>query len=125
MGYQIGIINTNDVRYDGINANYNNLTKEKITDLLEDIIDFETVDNPDKMMDVIIEKVAELKDYSLHTSNIYYVNDELYQICHILQSKELYDKASPNSARISAISNNRTISPPDPYQKHADGNTCF
>jgi len=98
MGFKIAIINTNDVRFEGMNITYNSMKKEKIYDTFSDIITLKNVKNNDEFMNMIIEEITpNSNDYALHTCNIRYINNELYQMCHILLTEQSYDKIKEDS----------------------------
>lgn len=104
MGFKIAIIDTNDVRFEEMNRTYSNLKKEKISDTVDDFVTIKDVKDNDEFMNTIIEEITpDNNNYALHTCNVQYINNELYQMCHILLTEQSYEKIKEDSISYNGI----------------------
>ncbi|AYV84237.1 MAG: hypothetical protein Hyperionvirus20_15 [Hyperionvirus sp.] len=93
----IGIIDTNDIKYDEMDMTHSNFTHEKISEILSDYIQLKQIETNDEMMETIINELCgEDNELPIHTATVSQPpNNIIYQMCHIAPlSKEIYLKLS-------------------------------
>ena len=100
----IAIIDTNDVSFHDSNMQRSQFTYESLEDRLEDYISFKPVKDDSDLLSLIIKDVAdENNKYDIHTGIVSHILDELYLICHIRPSKELYDEFKTQGQKYNGI----------------------
>lgn len=114
----IAIIEPNDVSYSEHNMMHQTFTYEKVEDLLTDHIEFKKVNDHDDMMKVIIAQVVNNDpDFPIHTAIVSNVLDELYMMCHIYPTKEIYEEFKAIKAQFNGIASYLTDMNLKLYQK--------
>lgn len=101
---KVGIIDVNDLRYNETDMSHSNFSHEKIIDILSDYITLKNVTDEDEMMNTVVNEVV-YKDveYPIHTATVRNVDNDLYQMCHISQSKEIYEEMKSKSVGYNGI----------------------
>lgn len=84
----VGIIEPNDVYYNEQDMTFANFKTEKITDMIEDTIEFKTIKNQSELVDFIITEICGNIKLPIHTANVSFNDDVLYQMCHINLNEE-------------------------------------
>lgn len=101
---KIGIIDVNDIKYNESDMLHSNFIHENINETLSDFIVLKSVSNEDAMMQTIVDEVvADETSYPIHTAVIKHVNDDLYIMCHIAPSKEIYEELRSKSEKYNGI----------------------
>lgn len=101
---KIAIIDTNDLKYNESDMLHIKFTYETIHDILSDYISFTEVSNDNEMMQILInEIVANEIEYPIHTATAKNINNDLYLICHINPSKEIYEELKSKSIKYNGI----------------------
>lgn len=92
--FKIAVIEPNDVSFTETNISRNTLEKENISDMLSDSVTITNVKTNDDLMEVIIKSIFGDKydNEAIHTGTVSHIDDELYQICHIMVTPDSYSK---------------------------------
>ena len=105
----ICIIDTNDVRYNETDMMHRNFASDTINDALEDHIKFIKINNKDDLMENIIKEIVNYdNELPIHTATIKNVNNELYLMCHIAPSKEIYEEMKIRKIKYNGIASHMT-----------------
>lgn len=101
---KIAIINTNDLKYSETDMLHSNFSLQMIKDVLSEYIVLKEVSNEDEMMEnIIVEIVGNDNTYLIHTATTKNVDNDLYLICHIFPSKEIYEELKLKSEKFNGI----------------------
>ena len=101
---KIGIINVNDLRYNETECTHVNFSQQKILDVLSDYITLSEVSNKDEMMQTILDTVVGTNtDLPIHTATVKNVHDDLYLLCHIAPTKEVYEELKSQHVKYNGI----------------------
>lgn len=101
---KIAIIDVNDLKYNECDMIHSNFSYQKISDILIDYITLKDVSDEDEMMQVIINEVANKNpDYPIHTATSRNMYTDLYLMCHISPSKEIYQEFKLQDVKYNGI----------------------
>lgn len=92
--FKIAVIDQNDISFTETNISRTALSRENISDLLSDEVNIVSVKSNEDLMEVIIQSIFNDKydNEAIHTGTVSHMNDDLYQICHIMVTPESYSK---------------------------------
>jgi hypothetical protein len=95
------IIKSNDINYLESDMIRTNFTHEKISEILEPYCEFVKLSNTqnDSLMEIIIKSLFEDMNIDeemntklgIYTGSVSHINNELYQICHLYITKDIFD----------------------------------
>lgn len=101
---KVAIIDINDLKYNESEMVHPNLTHERVYDILFDYITLKEVPNENEMMQIIVDEiVGNENEYPIHTATIKNKYDDLYLMCHISPSKEMYEEIKSKSIKFNGI----------------------
>lgn len=101
----VGIIKSNNIQYKEFELLHSNFTLDKIDDQLDEFIDMQKVTSNDDLMrciiDYLLSDIQKNKNidpnissqFAIHTGIVKSVYNDMYQICHLYLTKELFEQA--------------------------------
>lgn len=104
---KIAIIDVNDVTINESDMIHDNFTFDKIEDTVTEFVVLKEANNENEMMQIIVDQVLELvngsNDYPIHTATVKNYKNDLYLLCHINPSKEIYEEFKKNKIPYNGI----------------------
>jgi hypothetical protein len=101
----VAIIDVNDVFFDTESISQARFEYDVISETICDFISIKNINNTeDDIMKILISELELTENnFTIHTGEASYVNDELYQICHILLTKESYNTIKSKNIKYNGI----------------------
>jgi hypothetical protein len=99
---KIGVIDVNDLKYSDDQMTHTTFSKQKILDILEDYIVFKEVSNDDNMLELVVDELQGA-EYLIHTATVKNIYNDLYLMCHIAQTKEIYEDLKTKGTKYNGI----------------------
>lgn len=92
--FKIVIIEPNDVSFTETNISRAALSTENISDLCSEFTKLINVKTDDEFLGTIIDSIFgnKYENEAIHTASVSHINDDLYQMCHVMVTHDSYDK---------------------------------
>jgi len=105
----ICVIDTNDVRYNETDMMHRNFASDTINDVLEDCISFVKINSKDDLLENIVKEIVNYdNEIPIHTATIKNKNNDLFLMCHIAPSKEVYEEMKSKKVKYNGIASHMT-----------------
>lgn len=100
----IAIIDVNDVFFNLDAISKSQFTEDTITDLISDHIEIKNLNNSqDELMQLLIQELITDNEFAIHTSQVSYINNELYQLCHVYLTKDTYETIKNKNIKYNGV----------------------
>jgi len=114
----VGIIKANQIQYNEYDLMHTNFTDEKIHNQLDELITMEKINSNDELMQCIFKTLFSsisqnsekpersdnlddiYKNFAIHTGNVSHAYNDLYQICNLYITKEMFEEMKNTNLKV-------------------------